>query len=115
MGITAIEHIELRANRDGQPRAYILGTRVRVQDIYFLAEVEGRSPNEIVSALPSLTLGQVHAALSYYFDHRDAVLTENIHQDEAFAARMRDQLGSGPLERKHRQLKATGDDAVSSG
>lgn len=114
MGITAIEHIELRANRDGQPRAYIVGTRVRVQDIYFLAEVDGRSPNEIVSALPTLTLGQVHAALSYYFDHRDAVLTE-IRQDDAFAARMRAQLRPGPLERKQSQLRATDDDAVSSG
>jgi uncharacterized protein (DUF433 family) len=114
MGITAIEHIELRANRDGQPRAYIVGTRVRVQDIYFLAEVEGRSPNEIVTALPSLTLGQVHAALSYYFDHRDAVLNE-IQQDDAFAVRLREQLGPGPLERKRSQLKAPGDGSVPSG
>ena len=48
--------IELRPNRSGQQRAYIAGTRVRVQDIYALAEVQGRSPDEIVEALPHLSL-----------------------------------------------------------
>jgi hypothetical protein len=32
-------HIELRPNREGQPRAFIAGTRVRVQDIYAQAEI----------------------------------------------------------------------------
>jgi hypothetical protein len=34
------------------------------------------SPDEIVSDFPQLTLAQVHAALSYYWDHRD-----EIHQE----------------------------------
>jgi uncharacterized protein (DUF433 family) len=45
-------YVELRKNRDGADRAFIVGTRVRVQDVYALAEIEGKSPDEIVQALP---------------------------------------------------------------
>jgi uncharacterized protein (DUF433 family) len=69
-------HIELRPNGDGQPQAFIAGTRVRVWDIYAQSEIQGRTANEIVEELPDLTLGQVHAALSYLSDHRDQILRE---------------------------------------
>lgn len=96
MSQTVATHIELRANRDGRPRAYIADTRVRVQDVYVMSEVEGQTPDEIVRALPHLSLAQVHAALSYYFDHRDAIL-EELREDEDLAKRLQSQLGRGPL------------------
>jgi uncharacterized protein (DUF433 family) len=80
---TVATHIEIRPNRDGQPRAFIERTRVRVQDVYALAEIHGKTPGEIVQALPSLTLAQVHAALSYYFDHRPSIVQE-MQEDEEF-------------------------------
>jgi len=91
--------IELRPNRSGQQRAYIAGTRVRVQDIYALAEVQGKSPDEIVEALPHLTLAQIHGALAYYFDHRESILQE-LREDRDTAARLRQTLGEGPLAAK---------------
>lgn len=114
MGHTTTQYIEIRANRDGQPRAFIVGTRIRVQDIYFLSEAERKSPDEIVAVYPHLSLGQIHAALSYYFDHRDEILQE-IRQDNEFVAKMRTQLGPGPLERKRGGLADSEDDAISSG
>jgi uncharacterized protein (DUF433 family) len=98
-------HIEIRPNRDGQPRAFIAGTRVRVQDIYAQAEIHGRTPEEIVESLPHLTLGQIHAALSYAHDHRDAILHE-MQEDEAFVEALRAAKGPGLLERYRN--KATG-------
>jgi uncharacterized protein (DUF433 family) len=112
MSRTLTQHIEIRQNRDGQDRAFIVGTRVRVQDIYVDSEVHGKSPEEIVADLPHLSLAQVHAALSYYFDHRDEILHE-LREDEAFVALMKRQTGPGPLELKLRDA-GTGD-AVSSG
>ena len=106
------KHLELRPNRDGQLRAYIAGTRVRVQDVYVDSEIHGKSPDEIVSLLPHLTLAQVHAALSYYFDHRDAIL-EEIRQDGESVARMKAKTGPGPLERKLKGTDSHGD-SVSS-
>lgn len=95
----AATHIELRLNRAGQPRAFIAGTRVRVQDVHALAEVRGASPDEIVEALPHLTLGQVHAAISYYFDHRDEVLQE-MQEDDEYVRRFKESRGPAPLQRR---------------
>lgn len=99
-------HIELRTNRAGQPRAFIAGTRVRVQDIYVQAEIHGRTPDEIVEALPHLTLGQVHAALSYLFDHREEILRE-IREDQAFVDTLRAAEGPNLLARRAQQLGET--------
>jgi uncharacterized protein (DUF433 family) len=97
-----VQHIEIRKNRSGQERAYIVGTRVRVQDIYIDSEVVGKSPEQIVTALPHLTLAQVHAALAYYFDHREEILRE-MREDEQFVSLMKEQTGPGPLELKLRE------------
>ncbi len=103
-------HIEVRKNRGGQDRAYIAGTRTRVQDVYALAEMQGLTPDQIVEQLPHLTLGQVHAALSYYFDHREQILNE-LREDDEFVRMIRAQTGPGPLEQ--RLGKFRGDDAIS--
>jgi uncharacterized protein (DUF433 family) len=104
-------HIEVRQNRAGQDRAYVTGTRIRVQDVYALAEIHGLTPDEIVEQLPHLTLGQVHAALSYYFDNRERILNE-LREDEEFVQWLRAQAGPGPLEQRLSALR--GGDAVSS-
>lgn len=105
-------HIEIRPNRDGHPRAFIAGTRVRVQDISALAELQGRSPDEIAHALPHLTLGQVYAALSYYFDHREAIVQE-MREDQQFADTLREVMGPGPLQQRFEKA-ATSSAPISS-
>jgi len=39
-------------------------------------------------SLPDLTLGQVHAALSYLFDHREEIVA-GLKEDEDFANQMK--------------------------
>ena len=68
-------HIERRPGVQGGD-ACIAGTRVPV---WVLAAMHkrGDTAEEILEAYPSLTAAQVHAALSYYYDHRaeiDAVI-----------------------------------------
>ena len=104
-------YIEFRANHAGQKRACIAGTRVRVQDVYALAEIQGLTPDEITGSLPQLTLAKVHAALAYYFDNRDAILAE-IREDEEFVSRARAAIGPGPLEQAL-QSKAADRGAIS--
>ena len=91
--------IELRPNRSGQQRAFLAGTRVRVLDVYALSEIHGKSPDEIVEALPDLTLAQVHSALAYYFDHRADIL-QQLREEHETAANVRQSLGEGPLAAK---------------
>lgn len=94
-------YIEIRRNREGRDRAFIVGTRVRVQDVYVDSQIHGKSPEEIVTSLPHLTLSQVHAALAYYYDHREAILDE-MRQDKELVTILKKQMGPGPLESKLR-------------
>ncbi len=112
MAQASIRHIEIVNNRDGQPRAYVQGTRIRVANIYVLSQMQGHSPDDIVAAYPHLTLGQIHAALSYCFDNIDSI-QEELRQDEEFVTRLRSQTGPGPLEQRLGDMNAPGD-SVSS-
>ena len=57
-------------------RACITGHRVRVLDVVIWQEQQGLTPDEIVSQIPSITLADVHAALAYYYDHREEIQEE---------------------------------------
>jgi uncharacterized protein (DUF433 family) len=61
----------------------VAGTRIRVQDVYVWHERQGRSPDEIVTAFPQLTLADVYAALAYFWDHRDEILQQMKQQDDS--------------------------------
>ncbi len=90
-------HIEQTPGvRGGKPR--ISGTRICISDVVIWTE-QGQSPDEIVTDFPQLTLADVHAALAYYYDHREAV-DHQISQAEAFAAEMRKKSPSPLLKGK---------------
>jgi len=91
--------IEIRTNRQQQARAYIAGTRVRVVDVYAMAELQGLSPDDIVDALLHLTLAQVHAALAYYFANREETVRQ-LREEEDLARQFRTVTGPAPLEAK---------------
>lgn len=63
----------------------IAGSRIRVLDIYLWHERQGQSPDEIVTQFPQLTLADVYAALSYFWDHHAEMLAD-IQRDEALIA-----------------------------
>jgi uncharacterized protein (DUF433 family) len=69
------QHIEMTPGvLGGKPR--IAGHRIRVSDIVVWHEKRGLSPDEIVALYPTITLSDVHAALAYYFDHREEIEAE---------------------------------------
>jgi uncharacterized protein (DUF433 family) len=55
----------------GEP--HILGHRIKVRHVAVWHEQQGMTPTEIVVTYPTITLAQVHAALAYYYDHRDEI------------------------------------------
>ncbi|MGI6419483.1 MAG: DUF433 domain-containing protein [Thermoguttaceae bacterium] len=63
-------------------RACIAGHRIRVTDIVVWHEIRGMSPDQIVDMFPGITLADVHAALAYYFDHREEIEDEFRKQDQ---------------------------------
>lgn len=77
------EHIERTPHVMGG-KARIAGHSIRVLDVVVWHEKRGLSPDEIVSFFPGITLADVHAALAYYFDHREEIEAE--FQQEAAVA-----------------------------
>jgi uncharacterized protein (DUF433 family) len=104
MGTIRTGHIEKKPGVCGG-KACIAGTRIRVQDIYVWHELQGQSPDEIVSAFPQLTLADVYAALAYYWDN-----TQEIRQEIAEAESLLQQLRQSqpsPLQEKLRGSDAS--------
>ena len=88
---TLDEHIEVTPDiAGGKPR--IRGHRITVQDIAIWRERLGKSSDEIASEY-DLTLGDVHAALAYYLDHREEIDARSA-EDRAFADALRTQTPS---------------------
>jgi uncharacterized protein (DUF433 family) len=90
-------HIEVTPDVcGGKPR--IAGHRIRVQDIYVCHELRGMTPDEIVQAYPTITLADVHAAMAYYWDHREEIQRQ-IKEDDEFVQALRAKSGAGLLDR----------------
>jgi uncharacterized protein (DUF433 family) len=97
--------------RSGQPR--IDGHRITVADVAIWHERMGLSPDEIVSSRPSITLSDVHAALAYYYEHRQQI-DADIAADEQFVAELKAK-SSSLLQEKLRTRKPNGpDDSLPS-
>ena len=72
----------------------------------------GMSPDEIVSAHPSITLSEVHAALAYYFENREQI-DAAIRQGEVFVEQMKAKAPPSLLKQKLRERSSHGaDDSV---
>ncbi len=54
----------------------ILGTDIKVSQVASEYEHLGRTPDQIVEAHAHLGLAEVHAALAYFYENRDAIRAE---------------------------------------
>jgi len=64
---TRYEHIALNEARVPG----IVGTTMKVVELVVEQRAYGWSPEELHFQHPYLTLGQIHSALAYYWDHRE--------------------------------------------
>ena len=65
-------------------KAAIDNTRVRVNNVVWLHK-QGHTPAQILESYPDLSLAEVYAALTYYYDHVDEIEAEFAREDEAEA------------------------------
>ena len=65
----------------GQP--VIRGTRMKVMDIAMKYEFMGLSADRIIDEYPHLKLEQIHDALSYYYENKDA-FDKKYREDQSF-------------------------------
>lgn len=97
---TRYEHIIIDENRV----PIITGTNMKVIELILEKTAYGWSPEELHFQHPYLTLGQIHSALAYYWDHRDE-LDEDIERRLRFVDQLQTAQGPSPLVAR---LKAKG-------
>lgn len=62
-------------------KACIKGHRIRVMDIVVWHEMRNYSAEEIIAMFPGITLADVYAALTYYFDNRQEIQADFARSD----------------------------------
>lgn len=94
---SAIQHIESKPGVcGGQP--CVAGTWIRVQDIYVWLDLLGKTPDEIVTDFPQLTLADVHAAMAYFWNNRQEFQRQMKFADELVAG-MKQKYPSKPRQK----------------
>lgn len=73
---TKYEHITI--DERGVP--FIAGTTMKVIELVIEKIAYGWSPEELHMQHPYLTLGQIHSALAYYYDHEDELNKDIEHR-----------------------------------
>ena len=105
------KHIEAAPGICGG-RPCIAGHRIRVQDVVLWTE-QGQSPDEIVSSFPQLSLADVHAALTFYYDHREEI-DGQIREDEALVDETRLDVGRWPVAEIQLKRRRPADNVVGT-
>jgi uncharacterized protein (DUF433 family) len=90
---------------DDQGRAWIDDTNVKVIEVVLDKIGYGLSPEETHDSYPDLSLSQIHAALSYYYDHQAEFDAEIERQTKEYEAAWAAQGRDTPL---HKKLRAAG-------
>ena len=91
-------------HRDAEGRAWVDDTNVKVIEVALDHIAYGWSADEIHLQHPPLSLAQIHAALSFYFDHQtefDGLIEQSLELAKALAAAAQDSPG-------RRRLRALG-------
>jgi len=97
---TRYEHIVL----DEAQIPVITGTTIKVVELVLDSRAYGWSPEELHFQHPHLTLGQIHSALAYYWDHQ-----EELDQDIERRLQYIDQIQQAqPPSKLKTRLKAKG-------
>lgn len=98
MSSVATTHIEI----DERDVAWITGANTKVIEVILDKLAYGWSPEEIHFQHPTLSLAQIHAALTYYYDHQaelDTEIMRQLKEVEAFAEAAKD----SPARRRLRE------------
>ncbi len=89
MSVTATRYEHIVLDERGIP--IIAGTTMKVVELVLEHIAYGWSPEEIHFQHPYLTMGQIHSALAYYWDHKEE-LDEYIEQELARVQKLQNSL-----------------------
>ncbi len=98
MATVSYAHIE--PNAHGEP--IIAGTRIKVRMIALDRIAHGWDAEEIQRHHPDLSLGQIHSARAYYFDHKQE-MDRDIADRHQRVTKLRAGAGGSPGRRELRE------------
>jgi uncharacterized protein (DUF433 family) len=93
---------------DGKGVPWISGANTKVVEVVLDKMAYGWSPEEMHRQHPHLSMAQIHAALSYYYEHQaevDADIERRNRYVEEMRAQQRDPLTRQELESRLREHK----------
>jgi uncharacterized protein (DUF433 family) len=103
LAVPPLTHIHL----DEKGVAWIDETNVKVIEVVLDKKAHGSSPEEMHYQFPHLSLAQIYAALTYYYDHQielDAEIERRLQQVEAWKA----QTEESPFHKRLRTMSNQG-------
>ena len=77
----------------------LAGTQIKVVEIVLDHLANGLDAHEIQRQYPVLSLGQIHSALAYYYDHQ-AEMDRDIERRLQRVEQIKSRLGPGPISDK---------------
>ena len=92
--------IELDANGV----AWITGANTKVVEVVLDKMAHNSSPEEMHEQYPHLSLAQIHAALSYYYENQ-AEVDADIERGNRYVEELRAQQPDSPLRQRLRAIK----------
>jgi uncharacterized protein (DUF433 family) len=102
-----MEAISTQIEVDASGVAWLIGANVKVIEVVLDKLAYGWSPEEIHFQHPGLSLAQIHAALSYYYENQQR-LDGEIERRRREVENLADSQGDSPLYRKLLALKKAG-------
>jgi uncharacterized protein (DUF433 family) len=82
---------------DDRGRPWIDDTNIKVIEVVLDHTASGMSPQQIHDEYPDLSLAQIHAALTYYFDHKQAMDDEIERQRREYETMRAEANAKSPL------------------
>jgi uncharacterized protein (DUF433 family) len=82
--------------------AWIDDTRIKVIEVVLDKLAHQTSPEEMQRQFPHLSLAQIHAALSYYYDHQRE-LDEQMEERRNYAEALAREAGESPFRKRLRE------------
>ena len=89
---------------DAQGVAWITGANTKVVEVVLDKIAYGWSPEEMHQQHPHLSMAQLHAALSYYYEHQ-AEVDADIERRNRYVEELRAQQSDSPLRQRLQKLK----------
>ncbi|HJX29093.1 MAG TPA: DUF433 domain-containing protein [Thermoanaerobaculia bacterium] len=105
--MASVAHVPIRyphIEHDERGIPFIAGSTMKVVELVMAQRAHGWSPEELHFQHPNLSLGEIHSALAYYWDHQGD-LDRDIERRARLAEEIREDIGPSPLADRLRALR----------